>query len=355
LAHARRTLRCALCSLRHAIHIHSFKLKTMAETRWGIIGCGNVTEVKSGPAFNKIAGSRLVAVMRRDAKMAQDYARRHGVPRWYDAADKLINDPEVNAVYIATPPDSHKEYTLRVAHVGKPVYVEKPMARTFAECNEMIAACEKAGVPLFVAYYRRRLPAFLKVKELIETGVIGEVRLVSIALILPPRKEDLDPGNPPWRVNSEVAGAGYFYDLASHQLDVLDHIFGPILSAKGIASNQAGLYATEDIVAAHFVFKSGVMGNGVWCFTAAESASSDRIEIVGSKGRISLATFGREPVRLETAAGVDEFNLPPPTHIQQPLIQTVVDELLGKGKCPSTGITAARTNWVMEEVLNRGA
>lgn len=327
----------------------------MNEIRWGIIGCGNVTEVKSGPAFNKVAGSRLVAVMRRDGEKARDYAQRHGVPRWYDDADKLIDDSDVTAVYIATPPDSHKEYALRVAKSGKPVYVEKPMARTFAECREMISACAKAEAPLFVAYYRRQLPAFVKVKELVDAGVIGEVRLVSINLILPPRKEDLDPNNLPWRVKPEIAGGGYFYDLASHQLDILDYIFGPILSAKGMSANQARLYPAEDIVAANFLFKSGVMGNGVWCFTAAENANSDRIEIIGSKGKIIFATFAREPVRLDTAAGVEKFNLPPPVSIQQPLIQTIVDELLGKGKCPSTGLTASRTNWVMEEILNRKA
>jgi predicted dehydrogenase len=327
--------------------------RVLDEIRWGIIGCGNVTEVKSGPAFNKIAGSRLAAVMRRDRERARDYARRHRVPKWYDDADKLISDPEVNAVYIATPPDTHKEYTLRVAAAGKPVYVEKPMARTFAECREMIWACAQAAAPLFVAYYRRRLPAFLKVKELIETGAIGEPRLASIQLILPPRQEDRDPKNLPWRVKPDIAGAGYFYDLASHQLDVLDYIFGPIVSAKGAAANQAGWYPAEDIVAAHFLFKSGVMGSGVWCFTAAENAKTDQIAIVGSKGKIHFGTFTHEPVRLHTAAGVEEFHLPPPAHIQQPLIQTIVDELLGKGKCPSTGVTAARTNWVMEEILSQ--
>ncbi|MCX6333190.1 MAG: Gfo/Idh/MocA family oxidoreductase, partial [Bacteroidia bacterium] len=79
---------------------------------WGIIGCGNVTEVKSGPAFNKVNNSRLIAVMRRDAVLAEDYASRHNVPKFYTDASKLINDPEINAVYIATPPSSHAEYAL---------------------------------------------------------------------------------------------------------------------------------------------------------------------------------------------------------------------------------------------------
>src|ERR1044071_3205427 len=120
--------------------------------RWGIIGCGDVTEVKSGPAFQKARDSALVAVMRRDGDLARDYAQRHGVPRWYDNAEALIHDPEVDAVYVATPPYAHKEYTLMSARVGKPVYVEKPMAMNHEECQVMIKACQAAGVPLLVAY-----------------------------------------------------------------------------------------------------------------------------------------------------------------------------------------------------------
>src|SRR6478752_4064397 len=138
------------------------------KVRWGIIGCGDVTEVKSGPSFQKIENSELVAVMRRTGELAKDYAERHNVPKWYDDADAHINDPDIDAVNIATPPGSHKEYTMKVAQAGKPVYVEKPMALDFTECQEMIAACEQAGVPLYVAYYRRGQARFLKIKELLE-------------------------------------------------------------------------------------------------------------------------------------------------------------------------------------------
>ena len=104
------------------------------EIAWGIIGVGDVCEIKSGPAFNSIEGSKLVAVMRRNAALAQDYAQRHSVPKWYDDADALINDPEINAIYIATPPDTHQFYTLKAAKAHKIVYVEKPMARNYKEC-----------------------------------------------------------------------------------------------------------------------------------------------------------------------------------------------------------------------------
>lgn len=326
----------------------------MKQVNWGMIGCGNVTEVKSGPAFNKITGSRLVAVMRRDREKAEDYARRHGVPKWSDDADEIINDADVNAIYIATPPDSHAEYALKAAAAGKPIYVEKPMARTFQECRQMIAACTAANVPLFVAYYRRRLPGFVKVKEWVDDGAIGEVRMVQIVLHTPPRPDDFHSDNLPWRVQPEIAGGGYFYDLASHQLDYLDYVFGPITSATGIAANQAGLYPAEDVVSATFMFESGIVGSGSWCFTVTAKNHRDEIEIIGSRGRIRFSTFGHDAIRLESDTGAEEFQPSKPEHVQQPLIQTVVDELLGRGTCPSTGETAARTNRVMEAIVKGG-
>ena len=138
----------------------------MKTIRWGIIGCGDVTEVKSGPGFQKADNSSLVAVMRRTGALAKYYAQRHGVPKWYDDAAALVHDSEVDAIYVATPPASHKEYTLLAARVGKPVYVEKPMALNFEGRQEMLTACQAAGVHLFVAYYRRALPRFLNIKDL---------------------------------------------------------------------------------------------------------------------------------------------------------------------------------------------
>lgn len=325
----------------------------MKPIRWGIIGCGDVTEVKSGPALQKIEDSELVAVMRRDAAKAEDYARRHGVPRWYADADQLIADPDVDAVYIATPPDSHAEYTVKVAQAGKPVYVEKPMARNHAECEQMIAACETAGVPFFVAYYRRRLPGFLKVEELVKSGAIGQIRFVSASLLQPAREAGAEPL--PWRVLPDIAGAGYFFDLGSHLLDYLDYLLGPIAEVHGMAANQAGLYPAEDLACAHFTFESGIPGSGVWCFTVGEGQSRDSVEIHGSKGCITFSTFAFDPIRLETASGVEEFPSPRPEHVQQPLLQTVVDDLLGRGTCPSTGRSAARTSRVMDEVVSKYA
>ncbi|MEM7031250.1 MAG: Gfo/Idh/MocA family oxidoreductase [Chloroflexota bacterium] len=322
----------------------------MDTVRWGIIGCGDVTEVKSGPGFQKATNSRLVAVMRRTGHLAKDYAERHGVPRWYDDADALINDPEVDAVCIATPPNSHKEYTLAVAAAGKPVYVEKPMALNYSECQEMVAACSAADVPLFVAYYRRCLPRFVKIRALIEEGAIGKIRAVSTTLFMPPNPNNNDD-QVSWRVVPEIAGAGLFYDLSAHTFDFLDYVLGPIDAARGYTRNQAGLYEAEDIVSASFSFQSGAQGSGTWCFSS--YYNHDQTDIVGTKGHISFATFAEQPVILTTSVGTTPFEIAHPGHVQQPLIQTIVDDLLGKGKCPSTGESGARTNWVMDQILGK--
>jgi 1,5-anhydro-D-fructose reductase (1,5-anhydro-D-mannitol-forming) len=321
----------------------------MSTIRWGIIGCGDVCEVKSGPGLQKAAGSALVAVMRRDRDKAADYARRHGVPRFYDDAAALIADPEVDAVYVATPPSTHAPYTRMAAAAGKPVYVEKPMAPTRADCDEMIAACAAARVPLFVAYYRRALPRFVRIKEILDAGTLGTVHTVSTTLWVPTDRAHQDPATLPWRVRPEIAGGGLFLDVGSHTLDLLDHLLGPISDVSGRASNRGGLYGAEDTVTGHFAFASGAHGTGNWCFVASHRV--DRTELVGSRGRLTFATFDDAPLIIETEAGRQELRIPHPPHVQQPLIQTIVDALGGRGACPSTGESGARATAVMDAML----
>lgn len=317
--------------------------------RWGIIGCGNVTEVKSGPGFRLAEGSELVAVMRRNGALAEDYARRHGVPYWYDDADAVIEHPEVDAVYIATPPGSHLEYALRVCAAGKPAYVEKPMARNTAECQEMVEAFRAAGLPLFVAFYRRGLPRFLKTKEMVEEGRIGQITGVSYRFSSSSHRR-LDPQSLPWRLVAEEAGGGLFLDLGCHTLDILDFILGPLQDVQGMAANLASACDVEDSVVMQFATPLGALGTASWNF--ASGAGEDIIEITGTEGRITLSTFGNEPVQMETREGREGFDLPNPPHIQQPLIQTIVDELRGRGRCASTGESATRTARVMDAVLD---
>jgi predicted dehydrogenase len=316
--------------------------------RWGIIGVGDVTERKSGPGFQQAERSELVAVMRRNSDLAADYARRHNVPRWYDDADELINDPNVDAVYVATPPDSHREYVVRVARAGKPVYVEKPMARTAAECEDMISACEEAGVGLFVAYYRRAMPRFVTVKELLDSGRIGQLRSVSIRNERPAQENEADSGG--WRVNPEISGGGHFVDLGSHILDLLDWLLGPVTHAAGIATNRGARYPAEDLVTGVFSFRCGVEGVGIWNYDSFHH--TDQVEIIGTAGALRFSCFGEEPLQLLTGRGVEQINASYPEIVQLPLIQTVVNALTGHGESPSNGHSAARTARVIDSLLS---
>jgi predicted dehydrogenase len=319
----------------------------MHNVRWGIIGCGNVTEVKSGPGFSRAPGSTLAMVMRRDARLAEDYAQRHGVPRWTTDAAALIADPGVDAVYVATPVGSHLDYALTVCAAGKPCYVEKPMTRNRTEAEAMVTAFRRAGLPLFVAYYRRGLPRFLKTRDLVADGAIGILTGVSYRSASPAHRRQ---GDLPWRYKAEASGGGLFMDVGCHTLDVIDFIAGPLHAVQGRAANVASGYAVEDSVALTFQLESGGLGTASWNFASAHS--EEVMVFSGTEGRITLSTFGQEPVKLERGQDTECFDLPNPVHIQQPLIETIVNQLLGKGRCESTGETALRTTAVMDTALD---
>lgn len=341
----RRVLR--LSAGRDGLNLAAMKTGFFADrdvVRWGIIGCGDVTEVKSGPGFRKATGSQLVAVMRRDAGKAADYAKRHGVARWYGDGGALIADPEVDAVYIATPPDTHASYALQAAALGKPAYVEKPMARHTPECDRMATAFAAAQVPLFVAYYRRCLPRFLLIEELLRDGRLGQVTGVSYRFAAP-----MHVAGASWRVKAASAGGGHFLDLGCHGLDLMDFLVGPLEKATGRAANLLGSFAVEDAVALSFDTAAGAHGVATWNFTSA--ARDDTLRISGTAGEVTASVFGNEAVRLETTEGIELFERPNPPHVAQPLIQSVVDDLLGRGVCPSTGESARRTSRVMDAVL----
>lgn len=324
-------------------------MKTLTDpVRWGIIGCGDVTEVKSGPAFYKTPNSVLMGVMRRDTSKAQDYAKRHGVELVFDTADALIHDERIDAVYIATPPDTHMQYALEVAIAGKPCCVEKPMALNSRQCETMVDAFLTADLPLFVAYYRRTLPRFLKVKQWLDSRAIGDVRHINWNFRKPANEADLNQLDN-WRTQPNKAGGGYFVDLASHGLDLFDFLLGPIRKAQGVATNQQGLYPAEDAVSAAWIFENGITGSGYWNFGAHTRA--DQVEIIGSTGEVRFSIFENNPVVLTNSHGEESLHIAHPEHIQTHHVETMVNHLLGKGCHPSTGESAARTNEIMDRIL----
>jgi len=317
----------------------------MQTIRWGIIGCGNVTEVKSGPAFNKVPDSLLLAVMRRDAEKLKDYVQRHQVPMAFTDAHALIHHPEINAIYIATPPDVREAYAMEAMQAGKPVYLEKPMALDVAACLRLKNISEKLNVKLSVAHYRRALPLFVAVKKLLAEQIIGKVHQVNITLLKNTVHNADNPNN--WRVHPEIAGGGYFYDLAPHQLDLVFYFFGKALSFQGKAVNQAGLYAAEDKVEGAIILDTHRFCKGLWDFTVDKSLEKDCFEIIGEKGTISFPVFGNT-IQLNVAGEIKEIHFDPPQHNQQNHIRDVVQYFLGKAENPCSAVDAIQSMEVME-------
>ena len=310
----------------------------MKKINWGIIGCGDVTEGKSGPAFSKVNNSTLVAVMRRDAEQAEDYAKRHQVAAWYSDANKLINDPAVNAIYIATPPSSHEAYTIAAIDAGKPVYVEKPMTLNQDAAIRMARYAATKNVKLSVAHYRRAQPSFKKVKQLLDSNAIGEIRCVRLDYFkVPLTNNELQLPKVAWRVDPAISGGGLFHDIAPHQLDLMFHFFGAVQKATGIATNQSAAGTADDMVAGNILFKNGVAFSGTWCFNVAAGQERDCCEIFGADGKISFSVFENLPIVVTRGEASESFYFDLLPHVQQPMIECVTNYFLGDGDNPCSG------------------
>ncbi len=317
---------------------------------WGIIGCGNVTEVKSGPAFNKVPNSKLHAVMRRDAAKAEDYAKRHGVPVWYNDANDLINDPEVNAIYIATPPKYHEAYAKAALEKGKHVYIEKPVTLNVAELDRLIELEKISAAKIVVAHYRRALPMFKRVKELVEQNILGRIQLIQLEMFQPHETNLIASSESFWRVDPSISGGGLFYDLAPHQLDIMVHVFGNPVMMSGTARNHGRHYTAEDAVAGIMGLPNGIMFQGSWHFNMPGAVKSDRCKIIGEKGFIEFPFFGNQiTIHLDGTQSLEIFEHP--QHIQQPMIQQVVEHFLDQSANPCSLHDARESLRVMEQFV----
>ncbi|MFD1630284.1 Gfo/Idh/MocA family protein [Pseudopedobacter beijingensis] len=302
--------------------------------KWGIIGCGDVTEVKSGPAFKKVAHSSLLAVMRRNAEKAADYAQRHQVGKWYADADQLINDPEINAIYIATPPSSHEKLTIRALRAGKDVYVEKPMALSVAGCANMNAVADETGNKLVIAHYRRAMPYFEKVRTLINNGAIGKVNLINLQVIQGGNHTIIAQTTENWRTNPEISGGGLFHDLAPHQLDFMIYLFGDVKAAVGLATSKKKESGTDDLICGQLLFENNIMFNGIWSFNNLLPENIDTCEIIGTEGKINFNFFGGTSIKIDSIHEDRIIEIAHPQHVQQPMIERVVAYFLNKGPNP---------------------
>jgi predicted dehydrogenase len=319
----------------------------MEKICWGIIGCGNVTEVKSGPAFNKVEHSSLIAVSRRDPDKLADYVKRHDIPLSFTNALDLIQSEKINALYIATPPNVREAYAIEAMQLGKPVYLEKPMALNLAACKRLKAVSEKLGIKLSVAHYRRNLPLFMEVKNILEQGDIGAIKEVQITMLKKTDKAAKDPSN--WRVDPSIAGGGYFYDLAPHQIDLVFYFFGKPKSFSGISTNKAGLYKAEDFVQGTIELENGIVCKGLWDFSI-NGEEKDEFLIIGEKGTIRFPVFGLF-IEVESNGQVKTIPFEAPKHNQQNHIEAVVNYFLDKGENPCSAEDAILSMEVMESFV----
>ncbi len=316
--------------------------------RWGIIGCGDVTEMKSGPAFNKIPYSKLVAVMRRDAAKAADYAARHQVARWYTDAEQLVLDEEVNAVYIATPPSSHRRYAQMAIEAGKPVYVEKPMAMNAAEAMHLAALAADKNVKLTVAHYRRGHERIRFIKKMLDENSIGGINSVNLLYQRKPLSpESLKLEKTAWRVNPSISGGGLFHDIAPHQLDLVYYFFGNGMPVDTISGNRAGLYSADDFVSGKIQLKDDIRFSGTWRYDQDTLLETDSFEIIGSQGSIRFGVFENKTVTV-TRNGPDEIcHFEELQHVQLPMIEMVVNYFRGTAVNPCSGEEGAEVmKWI---------
>lgn len=323
------------------------------EVRWGIIGCGDVCEVKSGPAFSKVSNSRLVAVMRRDEAKAKDYAKRHHVSKFYSDAQQLINDPEVNAIYIATPPAQHEEYAIKSMLAGKPVYIEKPLALNAESCISIRETSLSQQVPATGAYYRRALPLFNKVKLLLAEKRIGTVKLVLLNTLQSPTKNTITKTPDNWRINPEQSGGGLFHDLAPHQLDLMYWFFGKPVEMIGRSLNQNKAHAVPDLTSFEALFNNTIFFRGIWAFNVHESAVADTCEIIGDRGVLKFSFFTGATLEIKTEEGNESIDFTNPPHIQQPMIEKVVQYFRGEGENPCSMDEAFVSMRMLDSTLDR--
>lgn len=344
--------------------------------RWGIIGCGEVCEVKSGPAFYKCQNSTLSAVMRRSEEKVQDYARRHNVPKFYTNIDDIIQDSEVDCLYVATPPGGNRvEIASKIAKAGKPCYMEKPLGRDHQESMEIVNIFKEAGIPIYVAFYRRYMPKFVSVKEeVFDRNLIGDISGVSVTLNWPRHLEDKQH----WHYKKEVSGGGLLLDVGCHMLDIVDHMVGPILDCQGIAIQSIkdqGFVdgGVEDNVRGFWKHKledGSIIGGSCSFNFCAGGESQDEIKIIGTKGTVAFSCFDAKPATVVLENETKILDAPHPDHVHQPLVQRITDELIearekdsenkfwakyaesSKVHCVCTGVTGSRTSKVMDNLLN---
>jgi len=288
---------------------------------WGLIGAGDIVRKRVAGALRECAGCTLAAVSRAQAELAEPFAREVGATRWYPGWRDLVTDPDIDAVYVATPVRFHAEQTIAAAAAGKHVLCEKPMAMDLAECDRMIAACRNAGVTLGLAYYRRFYPLVIRVKQLIDDGAIGTLVFAQMNAF---EAFDPRPGDPrSWLVRRSEAGGGPMADFGCHRLEVLLHLAGPIRRVSSLVSTIALEREVEDTAVALLQFERGA--SGVLAVTHAAADAQDTLDLFGTKGSIRIRSLANGEMTLRTGGVERSESHPPARNVHLPLVEDFVE------------------------------
>jgi len=300
---------------------------------FGLIGCGDIARKRVAPALRDLWNCELVVISRAQSSLAASFASEFGAKRWYPDWRDLLNDKEIQAVYVATPVHLHVEQTIAAAEAGKHVLCEKPMALTVAECDRMIHACRSNNVTLGIAYYRHFYPVVRRMKEIIESGEIGTPLIAQVNAF-----EWFDPpaSHPrAWLLNKEQSGGGPMFDFGCHRIEVLLDLFGDIRDVKAIASNRFFGREVEDVAVASFQFEQGTCAT----LTVAHSVREpqDTFDVFGSKGSLHVSVLNEGSLRVVSEAGERTELHPSAANIHQPLIEDFAAAILEQRQPVVTG------------------
>lgn len=319
----------------------------LSEIKWGFIGCGKVVEQKSGLAFNEVPNSCVYSIMRRNIESARKSSQKFSAPNWFDNIDDLLSS-DIDAVYIATPPGLHYEQAIKCCDAGKPIYIEKPIARNYNEAKAIVEAFDKKNIPLFVGHYRRALPRFQKIKQLLAENCIGNVCSVNFFLNRIFSQKEADTT---WLYNPILSGGGKFFDIAAHTIDIIIYLFGDIKEICGFATNNGTICPLENNVVFSFSTSKKIIGSAN--FNCISNKKNDRMIVIGTKGTLEFSIHGCYDIVINdyNSNKTTILEIPDPKIVEAPMIRTVVDSLLNRGNCPCLGRDALSTYWAIDEIL----
>lgn len=263
-----------------------------------VVGAGFWASQMHLPAFDRIADARVVRIVAATEASARALAERHGVPAWGTDLDEALADSAVDVVDIVAPPFVHRDAAVAAARAGKHVICIKPLGRTVAEADEMIAAAEAAGTRLFYAENVPFIPAVQEAKRLVDAGHIGHVFRVKA-------NEGIGHPHSPWFLDPKLSGGGAIIDMAVHSLEFCRYFAqSPVASvyADGGTFLWGDETTAEDTAVLTVRFENGVLGQceDSWSLVG---AMDSRFEVFGTGGRIQIDNLHRQPIQVVSLDG----------------------------------------------------